>query len=378
MDDDIEGTPEGQTGPAEEAAAPAGDTGGAPPPEGAGDTGATEVWPRDAAPDDLTAALPPEEATRVMAGDTAGPTRVMPAGGGAPPPPGPTPTLVMSSRPPREGSSTGWIVVIVILVALAAAAAAWYFLIRDRGTEPAPTPTPTATAAAFDWVGAWAPTDGSGGGIVVQQSTDGYQITVYDTMVRVLGSAAATEEGAALTFGLETSEPLAGIPGPYDVTVSPGASADEVKMSVTGANGTTISMPLGRVPALVPVTPSGSPSPTSSPTPTASPTVSPTASPSSSPTQSAEAQQVIDGIDRIQAGVMTWSTNNNGLYPAAEDVTQDGGVAQFVDPWPTNPYTGQAMKPGTSAGEYIYEQLNGGAGYRLTGYVSGGLTYTVP
>ncbi len=358
MDDDIEGTPEGQAGAPDQ------------------DTEATRAWPGDTGPDDdPTSVVPPEDATRVMAGELAEPTRVMPAGGAAPPSPGPAPTLVMSSRPPREGSSAGWIVVIVILVALAAAAAAWYFLIRDQGAEPAPTPTPTPTVA-FAWVGAWAPTDGSGGGIVVQRTSGEYQITVYDTMVRVLGSAVAAAEGEDLTFALETSASLAGIPGPYDVTLSPGADGDEITMSVTGANETTISMPLGRVPALVPVTPSSSPSPTVSPSPTLSPTSSPTASPT--PTQSAEAQQVIDGIDRIQAGIMTWSTNNNGLYPAPQDVTQDGDVAQFVDPWPTNPYDGQPMNPGTSPGAYIYEQLNGGAGYRLTGYVSGGLTYTVP
>jgi hypothetical protein len=330
-----------------------------------------------------------EDATRVLAGDTAEPTRVMPtddvaeptrvmpASEAAAPPPGPQPTLVLSSRPPREGSSTGWIVVIVILAALAAAAGAWYFLLRDRGAEPAPTPAPTPTTA-FAWVGAWAPTDGSGGGIVVQNSSGEYQITVYDTMVRVLGSAVAEEDGDDLTFGLETSESLAGIPGPYDVVLSPGAGDDEIKMSVTGANGTTISMPLARVPALVPVTPSSSPSPTLSPSPTVTPTASPTASPSASPTQSAEAQQVIDGIDRIQAGVMTWSANNNGLYPQPQEVTASGDVAQFVEPWPTNPYSGATMSPGTEPGSYIYEQLNGGAGYRLTGYVSGGLTYTVP
>ena len=91
-------------------------------------------------------------------------------------------------------------------------------------------------------------------------------------MVRVIGSAVATEQGKDLTFGLETSASLAGIPGPYDVVLSSGAGADEVKMSVTGANGTTISMPLQRVPALVPVTPSSSPSPSTTPSPTVSPT----------------------------------------------------------------------------------------------------------
>ena len=375
MDDDITGTPE-EAAPRNEGAGPATDRGG-----DADDTTPTRTW-SGASDGEPTGVLPPDEATRVMAGETEGSTRVMPAvGADAPPPrpPGPPPTLVMSSRPPKEGSSTGWIVVVVILVVLAAAAAAWYFLIRDQGTQPAPTPTPTPSAtAAFAWVGAWAPTDGSGGGLVLQKDPNGYQVTVYDTMVRVLGSAIAAEQGRDLVFPLETSEALAGIPGPYDVVLSPGTGADEVRMSVTGANGTTISMPLGRVAALVPVTPSSSPSPTETPSPTLSPSTSPSTSTSPSPSPSTESQQVIDGIDRIEAGIVTWSTNNNGLYPPPGEVTANGGVADFVDPWPTNPYNGQPMKPGTGPGEYIYEQLDGGAAYRLTGYVSGGLTYTVP
>ncbi len=375
MDDETTGKPD-EAGPQQEGA-------GASPEQGgrADETALTRAWSGGAGPYDEPDDAPmPGEATRVMAGDTAGPTRVAPAGGaGTPPPrpPGPQPTLVMSSRPPREGSSTGWIVVVVILVAIAAAAAVWYFLIRDQGVQPAPSPTPTPTATvSFAWVGAWAPTDGSGGGLVLQKDADGYQVTVYDTMVRVLGSAVATEQGKDLAFALETSEALAGVPGPYDVVLSPGTGADEIRMSLTGSNGTTISMPLQRVPALVPVTPSSSPSPTATPSPTVSPTSSPSASPSPSP--STESQQVVDGIDRIEAGIMTWATDNNGLYPAPQDVTQNGGVAGSVDPWPTNPYSGQPMKPGTGPGEYIYEQLDGGTGYRLTGYVSGGLTYTVP
>ena len=36
------------------------------------------------------------------------------------------------------------------------------------------------------------------------------------------------------------------------------------------------------------------------------------------------------------------------------------------------------MTPGTAPGSYVYEQLSGGQGYKLTGYLSNGLTYTVP
>ena len=66
------------------------------------------------------------------------------------------------------------------------------------------------------------------------------------------------------------------------------------------------------------------------------------------------------------------------LPDAGADVGEGGGIASYVDPWPVNPYSGQPMKPGTQPGDFIYEQLNGGAGYKLTGYISDGLTYTVP
>jgi len=276
------------------------------------------------------------------------------------------------SRPPKDGSGTAWIVVLVIVLLLVAAAAAWYFLIRDTGTsEPTPSPTPTA---GFAWVGAWSHTDGTGGGLVVQESDGAYQITVYDPMVQVIGSATAAEDGEDLTFDLQTEEALAGTPGPYQVRLSPGSTGDLVSMSVTGANGTTVIVPLERVAALVPVTPSSSPSPTQ--TPTTTPTSSPTSSPS--PSASTDDQQVMSGIQKIQVGVITWATNNNNLYPGPADVTESGGIATYVDPWPINPYTGESMKPGTGPGEYTYEQLNGGAGYRLTGYIANGLTYTVP
>jgi hypothetical protein len=316
-----------------------------------------------------------EDDTRVMAGVSEDATRIVPPGGvegGTPPPPRPQPTLMMS-RPPRQSSSgTLWIVIIVIILALAAAAAAWYFLLRDTGgTSPTPSPTPTT---GFAWVGAWGRTDGSGGGLVVQKSGDAYQVTVYDSMVQVLGSATAAEEGNELTFDLQTEEAVAGLPGPYAVRLTPGSTADLLSMSVTGSNGTTIIVPLERVPALVPVTPTASPSPSSSPT--ASPSSSPTVSPS--PSQTAADQQVVAGIQKLQVGVITWATNNNNLYPEPGDVTQTGGIASYVDPWPTNPYTGQPMKPGTSPGDYTYQQLNGGAGYQLTGYIADGLTYTVP
>lgn len=376
MDDETAGRPPAEGGEAppqdDQASGPdaaPGDTGDALHEAGA-DTAQTVVGNGGDAETMLTPSAG-DEATRVMAGlpGDSTPTRVMGEGGGAPPPSRPEPTLMMA-RPPKEGSGTAWIVVLAIVLLLVAAAAAWYFLIRDTGT-PAPTPTPTTS---FAWVGAWSPTDGSGGGLVVQESNGAYQVTVYDPTVQVVGSATAAEDGKDLTFDLQTDQALSGVPGPYQVRLSPGSTGDLLSMSLTGSNGTTIIVPLERVAALVPVTPSASPSPTVAPTPT--PTISPTGSPSPSPT--AADQQVKTGIQRIQVGVITWATNNNNLYPDPAEVTEAGGIATYVDPWPVNPYTGDSMKPGTGPGEYTYEQLNGGAGYRLTGYIADGLTYTVP
>ena len=316
------------------------------------------------------AVTPPDAgATRVMSGEAVDETRVMPAAGDAasppPPPPRPQPTLMMSG-PPKQRSSTWWIVLVVVLLALVAAAAAWYFLLRDKGTTPAPQPSP-----AFDWVGAWGRTDGSGGGVVVEQSGADYQVTVYGSTLQVLGTAVAKPKGKNLTFALQSDEMVGGPPGPFQITLEAGPGKDLAAMKVTGGNQTTVIVPLKRVAALAPVSPS--PSPTVTPTPTLSPSSSPSASPSAGTDQ-----QVIDAIVRLQTGVITWATNNNNLYPTPADVSEAGGITSYVDPWPTNPYTDQPMKPGTQPGDYTYEQLNGGAGYKLTGYISNGTTFTRP
>jgi len=114
-----------------------------------------------------------------------------------------------------------------------------------------------------------------------------------------------------------------------------------------------------------------------SPSPTVTPPLSPSPSRSASPATDAD-RQMMDAIDTLQVGVIQWATRNDNLYPKPADASKAGGIARFVHPWPTNPYTGHPMKPGTQPGDYTYEQLNGGAGYKLTGYIAKGLTYTVP
>src|SRR5665647_1042239 len=180
---------------------------------------------------------------------------------------------------------------------------------------------------------------------------------------------------ASMTCWSDEALGLTSVTGKVDGTLTHEASGDQLSLRFSSGSLSSKTEQFMRVDVLRPVSPS--PSPTLSPTPTFSPSPTGSPSPSGSPSASSD-QQVIDAIIKIQVGVITWATNNNNLYPASAEVSQSGGVAQYVDPWPVNPVTNQPMTPGTQAGDYTYEQLNGGQGYKLTGYLGNGLTYTVP
>ncbi len=375
------------------------------PPDAGADTGATSVQPPAA--DDTGATIagpsseddtaftvvhlsPDEGATQALSGESADVTTVLPRSGegaSSPPPAHPRPTVMMTGPQRRggrdsggsggggdkKGSNTWWIVLLIIVLAAAAAAALWFFVLRPKNSTPAPKPSPTA--AAFAWSGTWARTDGGGGGVVVVQSGSEYQITVYDSQLQAVGVATSKLTAGSLQFTIQTQQEVAGLTGPLTVSLTPGDSSDRAQMLIASPNQNSVSLGLQRASSLTPASPSGSLSPSPTPSGSASPSVSPTPSPTSS--ISAE-QQVINSVTKLQVGVITWSTNNSNLYPPASEVTEQGGVAQYVSPWPTNPYTGQPMKPGTQPGDFVYEQLNGGQTYRITGHLANGLTYTLP
>lgn len=70
-----------------------------------------------------------------------------------------------------------------------------------------------------------------------------------------------------------------------------------------------------------------------------------------------------------------------GSGPGVSDVRPDGAVAQYVADWPTNPFTGQPMTPGTQPGDYRFSTAIRMPGGEYRGYVSGvlsnGETYSV-
>jgi hypothetical protein len=317
-----------------------------------------------------TVAMPPadEGATQVMPGEAEA-TRVMPPPPAQPPlPPRPSPTLMLSRPPKRQGGSNAWWIILLIIIAAAAAAAVWFFVLRSAGTSPSPSPS-----RAVDWSGAWGRTDGAGGGLIIQGSGSTYQVTLYDGSLNALGVASAKQNHDKLTFTLATQASVGGLTGPFSITLTMGAGHDTAQMQVVAANQDSVTIGLRRIPSLLPASPNATPTPTTS----GSPTSSASPSPNASPTTAAD-QQVINGVTKIQVGVITWATNNNNLYPSAADVAQTGAIAQYVTPWPTNPFTNLPMAAGTQPGNYTYEQLNGGSGYTLTAYLQNGLTYTLP
>jgi hypothetical protein len=314
-----------------------------------------------------TVVTPPtdEGATQVLSGESADLTQIMPAAGsaGAPPPPPPQPTLMMT-RPRKGGGGSTWIWVVVAIIVIAAlAGAAWFFLLR-----------PTPTTGGDEFVGTWSPATGAGGGLVIAKSGSDFKVTQYNADLVPVGSTTATLANDELTASVDASAlGLTSVTGKVDGTLTHIASSDQLSLTFTSGDLSSKSEKFIRTDVLRPATPA----PTLSPTPTYSPSPSDSPSPSTSPSTSPD-QQVIDAIIKIQVGVITWATNNNNLYPSSAEVSQSGGVAQYVNPWPLNPVTNQPMTPGTQPGNYTYEQLNGGQGYKLTGYLSEGLTYTVP
>ncbi len=315
-----------------------------------------------------------EDETRVMPGADTGATRVMPAAGEAPPPPPPAqPTLVRThGRPPSDRGVPWWVWLLVALAVVAAVAALWYFYLRPGGT---------ATTGGEVFVGTWAPEAGTGGGLVIKQDGDQFKVTQYDPELKPAGSTTATLEGDQLQLTVKASAVgLTDVTGSVQGTLTHDSADDSLTLQFS--SGTLQLKPISyvRVDVLLPGAASPTPTPTTaSPLPTApaSPTPTATASPTTSPSPNAD-QQVQDNVAALQVGIVAWAANNNNLYPPPQDVVQGAGISQYVDPWPTNPFTSQPMAPGTSPGSYVYEQLSGGQAFKLTGYLSNGLTYSVP
>ncbi len=328
------------------------------------DTELTRVTP----PDDQTSVMPPvsEGATRVMPGEDAGPTRMMTAGDQAPPPPPAQPTLVMTRGGGPERKGVPWWVWLVVVLAVVAAAAFWYSFLRPS--------TARDGGDGADLAGTWSPESGAGGGLVIKESEDGlFTITQYDGQLQKAGDTTADLVDDQLEADLKASAlGLTKVTGSVRGILTYEGD-DRLKLSFVSGGSGLESLYYVRAEVLLPAPAPPTPSPTPSPTVTETPAASP--SPSGSPTAD---QQTMTNIARLQTGIMAMAADHGDLYPRPQDVIQGGELSQYVDPWPTNPFTGAPAAPGTSSGSYVYEQLDGGKAYKLTGYLGNGLTYVVP
>jgi hypothetical protein len=98
-------------------------------------------------------------------------------------------------------------------------------------------------------------------------------------------------------------------------------------------------------------------------------------------------QQSIRAIRTIGSGISDFTVDHNDTYPAARLVVEATTVPHFfgyyppetvgcylTGQWPNNPFTGEPMRQGTSAGDFTYVELGfrgdglGCEAYRLTVY----------
>jgi hypothetical protein len=79
------------------------------------------------------------------------------------------------------------------------------------------------------------------------------------------------------------------------------------------------------------------------------------------------------GLSSIRGGLAKWKAGGGKKYPPASEVSPTGALGQMMA-WPNNLFTGQPMQPGTSKGDYIYKQLDGGKNYSLVAHLSDGST----
>jgi hypothetical protein len=84
----------------------------------------------------------------------------------------------------------------------------------------------------------------------------------------------------------------------------------------------------------------------------------------------ANTRLIMTGVDSYMA--------ENGHYPDPADVSQSGAVGQIAGQWPLNPFTKTPAKSGTAPGDYTYELVSGGSGFRLVGHGAAGPVCTLP
>lgn len=83
---------------------------------------------------------------------------------------------------------------------------------------------------------------------------------------------------------------------------------------------------------------------------------------------------VAEGTERIAAACADYA-GYYGTGPSVDDVWPYGAVAQFMDEWPTNPYSGDPMMQSDEPGDFTFATaISMGDGREYLGYVYGHLS----
>jgi hypothetical protein len=83
-------------------------------------------------------------------------------------------------------------------------------------------------------------------------------------------------------------------------------------------------------------------------------------------------KQVQAGGLLVQNYINAYGMKHGFIFPAKSMVKKGGGLEDATRIWPSNPWTGKLMGPGTSRGTYTYTLRNGGTAYTLTMHFSKG------
>ena len=82
-------------------------------------------------------------------------------------------------------------------------------------------------------------------------------------------------------------------------------------------------------------------------------------------------KQVVAGALLVQKYINDYGQTNRFVYPPVAMVKQGGKLPGSTFIWPSNPWTGKVMGPGTARGTYTYKLTGSGSGYVLTVHLSG-------
>jgi hypothetical protein len=91
-------------------------------------------------------------------------------------------------------------------------------------------------------------------------------------------------------------------------------------------------------------------------------------------------QDMYYDLMELDAALRAWAKRHDGELPATGEVSKDSDFGRWLQtewvdveggtPWPSNPYTGEAMHSGSLPGDYVYERT--GNSFTLTGRLHDG------